>query len=365
VTGAIVADGAAKVTIVDDDLPLLSLGGASITEGNSGTKYAVFTATLSKPSSTPVQFEYYSYAYDQSVFGTATPDVDFDQVSRVVTTIPAGQLSTTISIPVYGDTLAEPNEKFSVRLDYLVGADPGTVGAYGTILNDDVPSITLEGATIDEGNSGSKLMSFTARLSSPTSAGVYFDVATLAQGTATPGEDYAARSLANVGIPPGQTTAVFKVGITGDTKSEDHENFLVALANVRGATEANGTATGWIGNDDPVVWRIADATLVEGNSGTRQMNFVLTLSAPFGSDVTIDARAFGNAGETAQVGTDYASAYAVVKIPSGRKSAVFSVPIIADTVAEPNEVFVVTLALPSQGLGIADGAARGTITNDD
>jgi len=374
VVGATVNDGAAKGVIRNDDPPLLSISDASVTEGNSGTKYAVFTATLSIPTTETVGFNYEASNLPDGP-ESAIPGEDFLTGPAVQLTIPPGQLSKTISIPIRGDTVAERHEKFALRIDAMVGAEPGTgslgppnnggVSGLGTILNDDQPSIAIDDAVITEGNSGSQLLSFTIHTSSVSSNGVYFDIATVPTGTATAGSDYVARTLANVGIPPGQQYATFNVSIVGDSRSEDHETFGVAITNVRGATVADAEAVAMIGNDDPVVWRIADATLVEGNNGTRQMAFVLSLSSTANVDSTVYVHTVDSAGATAKPGTDYTAASGFVTIPRGKKSAAFVVPILTDTVKEADEVFVVTLGTPSGGLTVADGAAKGTITNDD
>ena len=373
VTGAVVGDGAAKVTIINDDNPTLSLlSDVSVVEGNSGTKYAVFTASLSVPTDHVVTFDYSTSGFNED--NMASGDQDYDYLYDTNASIPAGQLSKTFSIPVYGDTTLEGNEKFPVSISNIQGAQLGTgtrppytsgvATATGWILNDDPPAISINDATITEGNSGSQLLSFTIRLSGPSAVPVYFDIGTVAQGTATAGVDYAARTLANVGIPAGQTMVTFKVGIAGDAMSEDNETFAVALSNVRGATVADGDAIGAILNDDPVLWRIADATLVEGNSGTRQMTFVLSLTSTANQDLSAYVTAGPTTGATATAGSDYTATAQQVTIPKGLKSVAFNVPILPDTVPEANEVFVVTLS-NTGGVGIADGAARGTITNDD
>ena len=47
-TNATIGDGTAQGTITDDDpLPAISIGDVTVTEGNSGTRRATFTVTLS------------------------------------------------------------------------------------------------------------------------------------------------------------------------------------------------------------------------------------------------------------------------------------------------------------------------------
>src|SRR5262249_21301403 len=78
--------------------------------------------------------------------------------------------------------------------------------------------------------------------------------------------------------------------------------------------------------------------------------------------VTVD---FATADGTATVaGADYASTTGTVSFGAGETSKTVSVTVNGDTLAEPDETFLVNLSNPVGGT-IADGQATGTITNDD
>ncbi len=89
--------------------PLLSIipPPAPVHEGNSGTTPALFTLTLSAPTSQSVTVSY------NTMNGTATANEDYLPVTSSAT-IPAGETTTVISIPVIGDMKFEPDETFSV-----------------------------------------------------------------------------------------------------------------------------------------------------------------------------------------------------------------------------------------------------------
>ena len=53
-----IADGQGVGTIIDDDTSAVSIGNASVTEGNSGSVAAAFAVTLSMPNSRPVTVDY-------------------------------------------------------------------------------------------------------------------------------------------------------------------------------------------------------------------------------------------------------------------------------------------------------------------
>jgi hypothetical protein len=93
------------------------------------------------------------------------------------------------------------------------------------------------------------------------------DVAT-ANGTATAGSDYVAKTTTGLRIPIGATSKTFMVTINGDTTAEPDETFTVNLSNASGATIADGSGLGTISNDDAVATptlSIADASVSEGN----------------------------------------------------------------------------------------------------
>lgn len=129
-TNATIASGQGRATIADNE-PRIDVGDTSLTEGNSGTKYATFTVTLSA-------------AYDQSVTayfatqnGSATAGIDYQAASGTLTFAP-GQTSRSVAVTVYGDTQIENNEDVWLVLSNPSGnALIGDGSGYGLILNDD------------------------------------------------------------------------------------------------------------------------------------------------------------------------------------------------------------------------------------
>lgn len=106
---------------------------------------------------------------------------------------------------------------------------------------------------------------------------------------------------------------------------------------------------------------ISNATVNEGNSGTTNAVFSISLSAPASSPVSIVATTSSG---SATAGSDFISTTSTTTIPAGQISATFNVPVIGDAINEPNETFNVTLSNPI-GATIGDGLGAGTITNDD
>ena len=136
-TSATIDRGQRVCTIVNDDFPTLSINDVSLTEGNSGTRPATFTISLSQAVPFPVTVNY------GTANGTATAGSDYYGTNGTGTIIFAGgQTSASISISVIGDTVVEPNETFYVNLSAPTNATIARGQGVGTIVNDDIPTAT-------------------------------------------------------------------------------------------------------------------------------------------------------------------------------------------------------------------------------
>jgi len=82
---------------------------------------------------------------------------------------------------------------------------------------------------------------------------------------------------------------------------------------------------------------IDDQSVTEGDSGTKQMTFTVTLSAAGTDDVTVD---YATADGTAEAGTDYVATSGTLSFASGTTTAqTISVTINGDTVDTTDETF--------------------------
>jgi len=113
-------------------------------------------------------------------------------------------------------------------------------------------------------------------------------------------------------------------------------------------------------NVSPMV-SIGDVTVTEGNSGTVNATFQVTLSAPTSQQVTVT---FSTVNGTALAGTDYVGTTGTVTFNAGETSKTITVVVNGDTINEPDETFFVNLSNPVNAT-IADGQGLGTIINDD
>ncbi len=112
------------------------------------------------------------------------------------------------------------------------------------------------------------------------------------------------------------------------------------------------------------VLTINNVTVLEGDSGTTNASFTVSLSAPAGpGGVTFDIATQDNTATTAN--NDYAAQSLTGQtIPEGSSSAPFTVVVNGDTTQEPDETYFVNVTNVT-GATIADGQGVGTITNDD
>jgi hypothetical protein len=314
-----------------------------------------FTVTLSMASTQTVTVDY------STANGTATAGADYTATSGTLTFL-AGETTKTINVPIINDTLNEPDETYFVNLSnvsngiILDGQGQGTINN-----NDNLPTISINDASVTEGNSGTKTLDFTVTLSTASGQTVTVNYAT-ADGTATAGTDYVAAS-GMLTFLPGDTTKTVSVTINGDTVVEPNETFIVNLATPTNATLSDGTGQGTITNDDVTPsLSISDVTANEGNSGTTAFTFTVTLSPASTQTVTVD---YATADGTATAPGDYtAIATTQLTFAPGDTSKPVTVQVNGDTAVEGNETFSVNLSNPTNAT-ITDNQGAGTITNDD
>src|SRR5262249_40625735 len=127
---------------------------------------------------------------------------------------------------------------------------------------------------------------FTVSLSSASQQVVTVAYNTV-DGSASAGSDYTALS-GNLTFSTGQTSLTLTVPILGDSVDENDETFSLVLSNAGNATIADGQGLGTIIDNDPVpLINISDATVVEGDTGTVNLAFTVSLSAASGRSVQV------------------------------------------------------------------------------
>ncbi len=348
--------GSGLGTITDNDpLPALAIGDVSVTEGDSGTANATFTVTLSTVSGRTVTVDY------ATANGTAIAPADYTALPLTALSFSPGQTTRTVTVVVNADVLDESDETFNVNLSGAAGATIGDGIGVGTITDDDpLPALTINDVTVTEGDTGTVAATFTIGLSAVSGRTVSVDYAT-ANGSAVAPGDYVARSGVLTFLA-GQTTQQLTVTVNGDTLDEFSETYSLNLTDPVSATIADGSGVGTIIDDDNLPsLSVNDVTVTEGQSGTVNANFTVSLSAASGQTVSVG---YATADGTATAGADYVATGGSLVFSPGTTTRTLTVQTTSDTLDEIDETFFANLSDPVNAT-IADGQGIGTITDDD
>ena len=357
VNGAALADNQGRATIIDNDAtPSLSINDVLVTEGNANSTSATFTITLSAPSGKTVSVN--AIPAD----GTARTPGDYVTGGAQLIFAP-GETSKTFSVPVKGDAIDEANELFYVFLSSPVNASINRARGTGTIDDDDaVPTISIDDISVKEYNGGQTTAALRLRLSAPSGQVVKVSYVT-ENGTALTGSDYVAVPATQISFSAGNLYAYARVLINGDELNEANETFKINLNAPVNGTIADGQATGTILNDDSApALSINDVQVEEGNEGTRQLTFTVTLSKASGQAVSVN---YTTANGTALAGSDYTGQSGTLTFASGSPlTQSVSITIVGDAAVESDETLYVFLSSAANA-SISKARGVGTITNDD
>lgn len=230
-------------TITDDDAaPTASIGAGARAEGTGGSGYVGLPVALSSPSGRIITVPYTVTA------GSASAPQDISAAGGTLT-IPAGAGGGEIRVATVTDNIDELDETFTVTIGTPTNATRGTATATGTVLNDDVPAISIANVAAGEGTSATPTaFQFPVTLSNPSTRTITVTVKT-ADIQATAPADYAAVDR-TVTFEPGDTGEVVTVDVVADAVDEAGEAFAVNLSDPSGATLGTAAALGGILDDD-------------------------------------------------------------------------------------------------------------------
>ncbi len=236
-----------------------------------------------------------------------------------------------------------------------------------TLVNGSPAAVDPIGVSVDDVSTGeggaAHTVGVTVRLNDVPTSPVSVGYAT-ADGTATSPADYQSTSGSLTFAAGGALTQAVSVPIVGDTAHEPDETFAVNLTSPTGGVLTDATATVTVTDDDnataPPSLTVRDAATSEGDAGEHDALVDVTLSTPATTAVTVD---WSSADGTAGAG-DYTARSGTVSFPPGQTSAQLAVPVLGDTMWEPDESFTVTLS-GATGAALADAGATVTVSNDD
>ena len=377
----------ATVTLTDDDKTTtdapddkdsaeVSISGptSNVAEGSD----ASFTVTLSQAVDAEVQV-----AWSAPLAADAAKGSDLSVTSGTVTFAAnsAAGATQTITIGATDDVLSETAEAFTVTLGTItstlsaqLGLKSGASSATATIAESDPITISISGPTsVDEGDATTN---YTVSLSpsgvKPTSD-LTISYAT-ANGTATAGSDYTAKTgtLTFTNAAPGSQT--FTVQTTDDTVDEGAgETFTVSISSPSGGggpTPSLGTSksvTTTITDDDAAPSGItlsADPSSLGEDDAATSITVTATLNGstlPSNTTVTIGTLAGGATKDTDYTATTLSS----ITIPANSSEGSGSLTITPtdDQVVEGDETIIIPGTTTVSGLSVTSATVM--LTDDD
>ena len=177
--------------------------------------------------------------------GTAQEDIDYSFRSGEATFLP-GATAAVVSVPVVGDTLDEPKERFGIRLSAPLGGVIEDDHATVKIRDDDPePTVTVGDLQVNERDG---IAHVPVRLSTASGRDVTVEFVTHHR-SARSRRDYV-RARGTVVIPAGTVEASADISIVDDSRAEKTESFLVEFGDAEHARLPHDTATVTILDND-------------------------------------------------------------------------------------------------------------------
>ena len=341
-------------TINNDDSAAVTIADASADEGDDIT----FTVTLDKA----VQG---GLTVTPNYTNVTTEDADYTKNTTALTFTGTADETKTFTVSTKEDTDVEANETFTVGLTSSKSVVTATDTGTGTINDDETkPYVIVNNASVQEGDSGTTTLTFTARLtdengntkSSTETVTATYQVYSESGNTATAGTDYT-ETNGTLTFAPGETSKTVDVSVAGDTEVEGDETLTWKWTNWTNSLLASYTYTGTINNDDSATVTIDDASANEGDS----MTFTVTLDNVVQGGLKVTP-SYTN-GTAAS--TDYTENKAALTFTgTANETKTFTVSTTEDGVLEANETFTVGLSTSNSSVTSTD-TGTGTVNDDD
>ena len=332
----------------DTEVSITAVSGSQ-GEGASGTTNFPFTITRTGGTGAALVLNF-------STAGTgANPASAADFVGGVLpsgtVTIPVGQSSVVLNIPVAGDQVTEADEDFEVTLTGPGGVTFLNDTALMSILNDETTvDFAVDGtANLNEGNASTTSFNFTL-----TRSGLTTGTTVVNYSVAGSGANPASASDFNGGVfasgtvtfAPGELTKSLSIHVNGDISIENNEQFTVTLT--AGANDILPTPSldRVILNDDVEqlsITALGGGSSLEGNSS--QTAYVFQVSRPDSTFAyTFNYSAVGAGANPASAGDFSGATSGSVTFNPGESTKNITILVNGDRDVESDETFDVTIS---------------------
>ena len=331
------------VTILENDVPELSIEDAEVMEGDGEI---VFAVTMDGPSSRTVRVDW------ATADGTAKAGEDYTARKDELVFAP-GETRQEAKVPVLDDTVVEPDETFTVKLSNPQGGSLERAEATGMIVDNDLPlvSISAASASVDEGEDVQFDLTRSGNLRSALSVTVRVNAT---------GAFLAETPPSTVSFGSGESAAVLRIATVDDERDEPDGTVEAVLVesddySIRDPGKAVVTVTD---NDRPPAIGIESARALEIAG---EIVFPITLAGPSDHLVTVE---WSTSDGTARTNEDYRGASGMVNFPPGRTVENIRVILLDDMILEEEETFTVALGRAVNGT-LGQGTATGVIEDDE
>jgi len=279
---------------------------------------------------------------------------DLDYVSTSSFNLNGATVTDLAGNTLVSSTLPVPSQtgSLSANKDIQIDGNAKTI-QFASASSNGLESVTSPTVTvtISAAPSATVTVPYTVHASSSaTGGGVDY---TLANGTLT----------WNAGDGSSKTIAI---SVIDDALDEYDETIVIHLGSPSGPAALGGVTTHTytiLDDDDEPSISINSPSTTEGNSGTKNLSFTVSLSAASGKTITVDYSTADGTATTAD--NDYvAISTTTLTFNPGETSKTINVTINGDTKDEIDETFTINLASATNAT-IATASGTGTITNDD
>ena len=344
----------ATTTIVDDDVPELSLtGGGRVPEGDRSTLTITSTQAPVHDMQVPL-----------SVTGDATSGKDYTPIPPYAV-LPAGATSVKVPVNTLTDDTIENDERIVVGLTpnaalYKLGTATQAVVTIARGVGDAArPLVRLDGSAsrLEEGQP----LALTVTLDQPLTDAIELQFGY--GGSAQEGQDFT--PLGRVDVPAGQTSVPLQLATVQDDRVEPDHDLVVSLvpSDIYRVGNPSSWTTTIVSDDLPELSLVADRDAVRKGGGTTFR--IVADQAPV-KDISVSYSAVGSA----QAGKDFEAMTGSAVLPAGQTSITVPLLTIADDVLfEPTDMIAghwpirVGQVLVDEGESVAAGTPLLSLTD--